>query len=172
MVIIPRTKAGDGVILVCGCSGGIRRETGFTWVSADFFCVRSGGDMPYGKIERWHGSLKRKCIRPGTPLSLEDAQRLTAHYIEHYNNERPYSAIGYVAPKTNLKDANRKFSRSATENCKRPETNARQDDRLPESNKHDVAYHERFLLRWNRRAKRRQALLASNLPRLACRRLE
>ena len=24
-----------------------------------------------GKIERWHTSLKRECIRPGTPLSLK-----------------------------------------------------------------------------------------------------
>jgi putative transposase len=29
-----------------------------------------------GKIERWHKSVKRECIRPGTPLSLDDARRL------------------------------------------------------------------------------------------------
>ena len=29
-----------------------------------------------GKIERWHRSLKSECIRPGVPLSLEDARRL------------------------------------------------------------------------------------------------
>src|SRR6266700_6104472 len=29
-----------------------------------------------GKIERWHKSLKGECIRPGTPLSLEDARRV------------------------------------------------------------------------------------------------
>jgi putative transposase len=29
-----------------------------------------------GKIERWPKSLKGECIRPGTPLSLEDARRL------------------------------------------------------------------------------------------------
>jgi putative transposase len=29
------------------------------------------------KIERWHQSLKRECIRPGVPLSLEDARRQT-----------------------------------------------------------------------------------------------
>jgi len=28
-----------------------------------------------GKIERWHKSLKGECIRPGTPLSLDDARR-------------------------------------------------------------------------------------------------
>jgi putative transposase len=29
-----------------------------------------------GKLERWHKSRKSECIRPGTPLSLEDAKRL------------------------------------------------------------------------------------------------
>jgi hypothetical protein len=29
----------------------------------------------HGKIEHWHKSLKSECIRPGTPLSLEDAHR-------------------------------------------------------------------------------------------------
>ena len=55
-----------------------------------------------GKIERWHGSLKRECIRPGTPLSLEDARRLVAEYVEHYNTVRLHSAIGYVTPKDKL----------------------------------------------------------------------
>src|SRR5438105_6529133 len=35
-----------------------------------------------GKIERWHKSLKGECIRPGTPLSLEDARRLVEGYVE------------------------------------------------------------------------------------------
>lgn len=51
-----------------------------------------------GKIERWHKSLKSECIRPGTPLSLEDARRLVQGYVEHYNNMRLNSAIGYIAP--------------------------------------------------------------------------
>jgi transposase InsO family protein len=41
-----------------------------------------------GKIERWHKSLKGECIRPGTPLSLEDARRLVDGYAEHYNDVR------------------------------------------------------------------------------------
>ena len=55
-----------------------------------------------GKIERWHGSLKSECIRPGTPLSLEDAQHMTGQYIERYNNQRLHSAIGYVTPRDKL----------------------------------------------------------------------
>jgi putative transposase len=55
-----------------------------------------------GEIERWHKSLKRECIRPGTPLSLEDAQRLVQGYVEHYNNVRLNSATGYITPKDML----------------------------------------------------------------------
>ena len=52
-----------------------------------------------GKIERWRKSLKSECIRPGTPLSLDDALRLVQAYVGHYNNVRLNSAIGYVTPK-------------------------------------------------------------------------
>ena len=39
-----------------------------------------------------------ECIRPGTPLSLGDARRLVKGYVEHYNNVRLNSAIGYITP--------------------------------------------------------------------------
>lgn len=55
-----------------------------------------------GKIERWHQSIKRECIRKNVPLSKEDAERLIANYVERYNNERLHSAIGYIAPKDKL----------------------------------------------------------------------
>ena len=51
-----------------------------------------------GKIERWHKSIKAECIRPGVPLSLEDAQRIVELWVTHYNTVRLHSAIGYVAP--------------------------------------------------------------------------
>src|SRR5213593_68655 len=51
-----------------------------------------------GKIERWHKSLKGECIRPGTPLTLEDARRLIQEYVDHYNGVRLHSAIGFVTP--------------------------------------------------------------------------
>jgi transposase InsO family protein len=57
-----------------------------------------------GKIERWHGTLKRDCIRVKTPLSLEQARRLVAEFIEHYNTVRLHSAIGYVTPKDRLEN--------------------------------------------------------------------
>ena len=55
-----------------------------------------------GKIERWHQSLKRECIRPKTPLTLADAQRVVAQFVKHYNTKRLHSAIGYVTPEDKL----------------------------------------------------------------------
>jgi transposase InsO family protein len=55
-----------------------------------------------GKIERWHQSLKQECIRPKTPLSLEDARCVVNGYVIHYNKVRLHSAIGYIAPKDKL----------------------------------------------------------------------
>jgi len=62
-----------------------------------------------GKIERWHQSLKSECIRPGTPLSLEDARRLVTRYVEHYNTRRLHAAIGYVTPQTKLEGKEKKI---------------------------------------------------------------
>src|SRR3954464_11202042 len=50
------------------------RISGMTHVRTSPFYPQANG-----KIERWHKSLKSECIRPGTPLSLDDARRwLTA----------------------------------------------------------------------------------------------
>lgn len=51
-----------------------------------------------GKLERWHKSLKCECIRPKTPLSLEEARRLVSEYVTYYNTVRLHSSIGYIAP--------------------------------------------------------------------------
>jgi len=55
-----------------------------------------------GKLERWNRSIKSECIRPGVPLSLEDAERLVAQYVSVYNEQRLHSALGYVTPLARL----------------------------------------------------------------------
>src|SRR5438309_12103016 len=47
------------------------RISGLTHVRTSPFYPQSNG-----KIERWHKSLKQECIRPLTPLTLDDACRL------------------------------------------------------------------------------------------------
>ena len=56
------------------------------------------GTASNGKLERWHGTIKTECIRPGTPLSLEDALRLVTRRVEHDNHVRLHSALGYATP--------------------------------------------------------------------------
>jgi putative transposase len=55
-----------------------------------------------GKIERWHRILKEECIRPGTPLTLEDARRIVGKFVNYYNTVRLHSALGYITPKDKL----------------------------------------------------------------------
>jgi len=69
------------------------RISGMTHVRTSPYYPQSNG-----KLERWHKSLKSECIRPGTPLSPEDARRLIQQYVDHYNQVRLHSAIGFVTP--------------------------------------------------------------------------
>jgi len=64
--------------------------------------ISPGYPQSNGKKERFYQTLKSECVRPGTPLSLEDARRIITAFIEHYNTVRLHSAIGYVAPKDKL----------------------------------------------------------------------
>ena len=55
-----------------------------------------------GKIESWHKTLKRECIRPHAPQSLSDAKRIVGDFVSDYNNCRLHSAISYVTPADKL----------------------------------------------------------------------
>jgi putative transposase len=55
-----------------------------------------------GKLERWHGSVKRECIRPACPGSLQEALRLVSSYVDDYNHARLHSALGYITPADRL----------------------------------------------------------------------
>jgi transposase InsO family protein len=69
------------------------RISGMTHVRTSPYYPQSNG-----KLEGWHKSLKSECIRPGTPRSPEDARRLIQRYVDHYNQVRLHSAIGFVTP--------------------------------------------------------------------------
>lgn len=73
------------------------RLTGLTHVRTSPYYPQSNG-----KLERWHGSLKRECIRPACPASLEEARRRVQQYVDHYNHVRLHSAIGYLTPADKL----------------------------------------------------------------------
>ena len=73
------------------------RISGMTHVRTSPYYPQSNG-----KLERFHKTIKTECIRPGVPLSLDDARRIVEKYIEHYNTVRLHSALGYVTPADKL----------------------------------------------------------------------
>jgi transposase InsO family protein len=73
------------------------RVAGITHVRTSPYYPQSNG-----KLERWHGSLKRECVRPSQPSSLEEARRMIASYVEHYNTVRLHSALSYITPMDKL----------------------------------------------------------------------
>jgi len=51
-----------------------------------------------GKFERFNRTIKSECIRKKAPLSLDDAKRIVADFINTYNHKRLHSALGFVTP--------------------------------------------------------------------------
>ncbi len=55
-----------------------------------------------GKMERWNQTVKDTTIRPNAPGALDEARRLVATFVAHYNSKRLHSAIGYITPADKL----------------------------------------------------------------------
>jgi putative transposase len=95
--VFPRIISDNGPQFIAKDFKEFIRICGMTHVRTSPYYPQSNG-----KIERWHKSIKVECIRPGVPLSIEDARRIIETWITHYNTIRLHSAIGYVAPKDKL----------------------------------------------------------------------
>ena len=95
----PRVISDNGPQFIAADFKEFIRISGMTHVRTSPYYPQSNG-----KLERWHKSLKNECIRPGVPLTLDDARRLIGGYVEHYNGVRLHSAIGYVTPADMLAD--------------------------------------------------------------------
>lgn len=73
------------------------RVAGMTHVRTSPYYPQSNG-----KLERFHKTVKGECIRVKVPLTLDEARRIVAEYVTHYNHTRLHSAIGYVTPNDRL----------------------------------------------------------------------
>jgi putative transposase len=73
------------------------RLTGMTHVRTSPYYPQSNG-----KLERWHGSLKRECIRPACPADADEARRRVTAFVDEYNHVRLHSALGYITPADKL----------------------------------------------------------------------
>ncbi len=73
------------------------RTCGMTHVRTSFYYSQSKG-----KMEQWYKTVKTDCIHLTTPLSLEDAPRLVAGFVDYYNSVRLHGAIAYITPADKL----------------------------------------------------------------------
>jgi len=73
------------------------RIAGMTHVKTSPYYPQSNG-----KLERYHRTIKGDCIREKPIETVEDARRYVTDYVQHYNEVRLHSAIGYVTPHTKL----------------------------------------------------------------------
>lgn len=69
------------------------RLSGFTHVRTSPHYPQSNG-----KLERFHGTIKREEIRRTGYLSIQDARKHIEKYVDHYNRVRLHSALYYLTP--------------------------------------------------------------------------
>jgi transposase InsO family protein len=69
------------------------RQSGMTHVRTAPYYPQSNG-----KLERVNKTIKSEAIRVHNPASLEEARMVVARFVDHYNNVRLHSAIGYITP--------------------------------------------------------------------------
>jgi transposase InsO family protein len=93
----PRVITDNGPQFIAGDFKSYIRLCGMTHVTTAPYYPQSNG-----KYERFNRSVKTECIRPKTPLSLQDARRVVGGFVRHYNQERLHAGIGYVTPEDKL----------------------------------------------------------------------
>ena len=88
-------------------------DNGPQFISRDFkqflrLCgMRHVRTSPYypqsnGKLERDHRTIKHDGIRQKTPLTLDEARRVVTEFVQHDNDSRLHSALGYITPTDKL----------------------------------------------------------------------
>jgi transposase InsO family protein len=111
----PRIVSDNGPQFIANDFKSFIRLQGLTHVRTSPYYPQSNG-----KLERWHASVKRECVRPSCPETLAEARHKVNDYVAHYNHERLHSSIGYVTPADKL-------------NGLAPEIHAERDRKLEEA---------------------------------------
>jgi len=51
-----------------------------------------------GVVEAYHKTFKRECVWQNRFATIDEATAVISAWIDHYNRERPHSALGYLTP--------------------------------------------------------------------------
>lgn len=91
--VTPRIISDNGPQFIAKDFKAFVRFSGMTHVKTSPYYPQSNG-----KLERFHGTIKKECIRPCCPRDYDEALRQISAYVKHYNELRLHSAIGYITP--------------------------------------------------------------------------
>jgi transposase InsO family protein len=89
----PRIISDNGPQFIAKDFKAFIRLAGFTHVRTSPYYPQSNG-----KIERFTRTLKSSALRPASPDSFLEAQRIVTAFLEYYNQVRLHSAVGYITP--------------------------------------------------------------------------
>lgn len=54
--------------------------------------------MQNGRVESFNGRFRHECLNANWFVTLQDAKEKIEAWRCEYNNERPHSSVGYLAP--------------------------------------------------------------------------
>ena len=92
-----------------GYPGRVRTDNGPEFISRRFegWCqqkgitvvhIEPGKPVQNAHVESFHGKLRDECLNASWFANLFEARRKIAAWRKEYNEERPHSSLGYVAP--------------------------------------------------------------------------
>jgi len=89
----PRIISDNGPQFIAKDFKSFIRFSGMTHVTTSPYYPQSNG-----KLEHFHETIKKECIRSACARNYEEAVRQISTYVKHYNEVRLRSAMGYITP--------------------------------------------------------------------------
>lgn len=60
--------------------------------------IRRNHPQSNGKAERFIGLVRQECLRPHSPVTIREVEKVIGEYMDEYNHRRLHSAIEYMRP--------------------------------------------------------------------------
>jgi len=104
------TRALEQIVVERGVPQAIRCDNGPELTSRHFLAwciergielvhIQPGRPMQNGHVESFHGKLRDECLNASWFGNLLEARAKIGAWREEYNEERPHSSLGYLAPR-------------------------------------------------------------------------
>lgn len=60
--------------------------------------IRRNHPQSNGKSERFNGLVRQECLRPESPATITEVEKIVGAYIDNYNIHRLHSSLAYMRP--------------------------------------------------------------------------